>query len=174
MLRARQLSCRTRLALPRAPVTLRVRLVATSTPDKKDDKKDEPPKPSRWQQIKTTVREYGPVFVGYYVTTYAAGFGVCWSSVTIAGLDGVALLQYFGVDQVLDTSMFSPRVINALIAAEMNEMLEFVRLPFIIATTPALSRRLRGTPAPVEETPPESPPSNNKKTLPTKASKKGR
>ena len=33
------LSCRTRLALPRAPVTLRVRLVATSTPDKKDDKK---------------------------------------------------------------------------------------------------------------------------------------
>lgn len=144
-------------------MTLRVRFVASSpTPDKKAEEK----KPSRWEQVKTTFREYGPVFVGYYVTTYAAGFGVCWTGVTVAGVDGVALLQYLGVDQLLDTSMFSARMINALIAAELNEMLDLVRLPFVIATTPALSRRLRGPPAaPVEEAAetPEPPKSDKQK-----------
>ena len=34
-----------------------------------------------------------------------------------------------------------------LIALELNEMLDMVRIPFVMATTPALSRRLgRGKP----------------------------
>jgi NADPH:quinone reductase-like Zn-dependent oxidoreductase len=83
------------------------------------------------------------VFVGYYVTTWLGGFGVCWTAVTVAGLDGVALLQQLGADTVIDTSQLSSRVVNALIAAEINELLDWVRLPLVIATTPALSRRLR-------------------------------
>ena len=58
------------------------------------------------------------------------------------------LLQQLGVDSYIDTSVLSTRVINALIAAEINEMFDLVRLPFVIATTPALSRRLgRGSAA---------------------------
>jgi Protein of unknown function (DUF1279). len=133
------------------PLATRARgLAASANNDKKDDKKDDAKKPSRWEQLKTTVREHGPVFVGYYATTYAAGFGISYGAITVAGLDGVALLQWIGVDQVFDTSILSPRVINALIAAEINETFDLVRLPFVIATTPALSRRLRGKPA--EET----------------------
>ena len=128
-------------ALEPLPIT-RTRLLATSSDDK-DQKK-----PSRWQQIKTTIREHGPVFVGYYATTYAAGFGICWTAVTATGLDGVALLQQLGIDSYIDTSVLSTRVINALIAAEINEMFDLVRLPFVIATTPSLSRRLgRGSAA---------------------------
>ena len=93
------------------------------------------------------MREYGPVFVGYYATTYMVGFGASWSAITLAGVDGVALLNWLGVDSYVDTSFLSPRVINALIAAEINETFDLVRLPFVIATTPALSRRLRGTPS---------------------------
>ena len=84
------------------------------------------------------------MFVGYYTTAWLGGFGVCYGAVSVAGVDGLALLQYLGVDAVIDTSILSTRMINALIAAEINELAEFVRLPFVIATTPALSRRLRG------------------------------
>jgi len=48
-----------------------------------------------------------------------------------------------GADNVFDTSALSPTLVNALIAAEINELGEFVRLPLVIATTPALSRRLK-------------------------------
>jgi len=110
---------------------------------KKEEKKLEEKKPSRWQQMKTMFREHGPVFVGFYATTWLGGFGVCWAGVTIAGLDGVALLQYLGADSFIDTSQLSPSLINALIAAEINELGDFVRLPMVITMTPALSRRLK-------------------------------
>tara|TARA_B110000046_G_C12644669_1_gene254115 strand:- start:73 stop:363 length:291 start_codon:yes stop_codon:yes gene_type:complete len=89
-------------------------------------------------------KEYGLTFVMLYTTTWAGGFGVCYGAVTVAGVDGVALLQYLGADAVFDTTQFSPRVINALIAAEINDLAEFVRLPAVIAFTPTLSRRLKG------------------------------
>jgi hypothetical protein len=113
--------------------------LATSS---KEDK-EQPKKPSRWQQLKTTFREHGVVFAGYYFTTWAGGFGVCWGAVTVGGLDGVALLQWLGADAVIDTTRLAPWLVNALIAAEINELVDFVRLPFVIATTPALSRRLK-------------------------------
>ena len=94
-------------------------------------------------------REHGPVFVAYYVTTWTAGAAVCYGGITIAGVDGIALLKYLTVDEMLlqhtsiDISGWSPALINGLIALELNEMLEYVRLPVVIATTPALSRMLR-------------------------------
>ena len=105
-------------------------------------------KPSRWQRIKSMFREHGPVFVGFYVTTWTAGAAVCYGGITIAGVDGIALLKYLTVDEMLlthtsiDISGWSPALINGLIALELNEMLEYVRLPVVIAMTPALSRAL--------------------------------
>jgi hypothetical protein len=114
----------------------------STSPASSDDKNK---KPTRWQQLKNTWRDHGLVFVGYYATTWLGGFGVAYGGVELAGLDGVALLNYVGVDHYLDTSQLSPKLINILIAAEINELADFVRLPLVIATTPALSRRLRGT-----------------------------
>lgn len=145
------------LRLPPPPALSRSLATSSSDDNKKKDEK-----PSRWQQLKTTVKEHGVVFVGYYATTYFAGFGVSWAAVTFTGLDGVALLQYLGADQVIDTSMFSARMINALIAAEINETFDIVRLPFVIATTPMLSRRLRGPPADDKSSPAEKPESKPK------------
>ena len=100
-------------------------------------------------------KEHGPVFVAYYVTTWTAGAAVCYGGITIAGIDGIALLKYLTVDEMLlqhtriDISGWSPALINGLIALELNELLEYVRLPVVIATTPTLSRMLapyrRGT-----------------------------
>ena len=93
-------------------------------------------------------KEHGPVFVAYYVTTWTAGAAVCYGGITIAGIDGIALLKYLTVDEMLlqhtriDISGWSPALINGLIALELNELLEYVRLPVVIATTPTLSRML--------------------------------
>ena len=108
---------------------------------------------TRWQQFKTTFREHGPVFVGYYGVTWLGWFCICYGAIACSGLNGVALLQAIGADAVFDTTALSPRVINALIAAEVNELADFVRLPIVIATTPALSRRLRGKPSSSESKP---------------------
>lgn len=118
-------------------------LSAAAKPPDKDGDESKKEKPSRWEQMKTTFKEHGPVFVAYYTTTWLGGFGVCWGAVTLTGLDGVHLLQQLGADSVIDTSALSPGLINALIAAEINELGDFVRLPLVIATTPALSRRLK-------------------------------
>ena len=125
--------------------------LSSSSPPSQDEDKNKK-KPTRWEQIKTTFREHGKVFILYYTTTWLGGFGVAFGGVTLAGLDGVAALQWLGADAVIDTSQFSTRVVNALIAAEINELFEFVRLPLVIATTPALSRRLRGGGAATVET----------------------
>ena len=84
-----------------------------------------PEKQSRWQQLMSTFREYGLVFVGYYATVWLCGFGVCWGGMTACAIDGIAILKYVGADMIMDTSSLSPRLINALIAAEIND----VRLP---------------------------------------------
>lgn len=83
-------------------------------------------------------------FVFLYTTSWVGCFGVFYGGITLVGLDGVALLQQLGADSIIDTSQFSKPLVNALIAAECNELLEFVRLPIVIGMTPTLSRRWRG------------------------------
>ena len=156
MLRSTMRACRLPLpSLVRLPLQPPLRCQApvsagrffASTPS---DKKPTPPeeKPSRWQRIKSMFKEHGPVFVAYYVTTWTAGAAVCYGGITIAGIDGIALLKYLTVDEMLlqhtriDISGWSPALINGLIALELNELLEYVRLPVVIATTPTLSRML--------------------------------
>ena len=73
-------------------------------PGSGDEKKADEKKESRWTRIQAPFRQHGLVFVGYYTATWIGGFGVCWGGVSIAGLDGVALLQWLGADAVFDTT----------------------------------------------------------------------
>ena len=99
-----------------APASLgRLRFASS---DKKEDK------PSRWTQIKTAFVEHGPAFVATYATLYTAGLGVAYTGVCLSGL--------------------SPRLINGVIALEMNELAEFVRLPTVLLLTPKVTRLIRG------------------------------
>ena len=117
------------------------RQLATATPPPPPNEKEK--KPSRWEKLKATFREHGAVFVCWYTVNWASGFACCWGAVTFFGLDGVALLQQLGADSVIDTTALSPRLINAFIAAEINELIDLVRLPMVIATTPAVGRKLK-------------------------------
>ena len=101
------------------------------------------PKPSRWDQLAAMAKEHGPVFVVYYSGMYALNFGAVWSAITYGGLDGLALLNKLGVDRAIDTSGWSPRWVNPLLAMAIADLCEPLRLPLVLATTPRLGRLLR-------------------------------
>ena len=44
--------------------------------------------------------------------------------------------------------VLTPNIVNLLVAGEVNELLEFGRLPFCIATTPRVHRWWHGLPEP--------------------------
>ena len=108
------------------------------------EKKEE--KPSRWQQIKTAFIEHGPAFVATYATLYTAGLGVAYTGVCLSGLDAQEWIKWSGVEAAagIDLSGLSPRLINGVIALEMNELAEFVRLPTVLLLTPKVTRLIRG------------------------------
>ena len=125
-----------------------LRWASTAPPGKK-----EPEKESRWQKYKKLFLEHGPVFVAYYATTYSAGLAVAYGGITVAGIDGVELLRWLQIPEYVPAvNDLSPRLVNGVIAIEINELAEWVRLPLVIATTPALSRAIaqyrHGPPSP--------------------------
>ena len=58
-------------------------------------------------------------------------------------IDCVELLETFHMDRIVDLNMLNSTAINIIVATECNEVLDFVRLPFVVATTPYVSRWLR-------------------------------
>ena len=115
---------------------------AMSNVEQKDNKK----KVGKWQELKGYVKEYGWVFLAYWTGTWVGSGFVCYGAVQATGLDGIALLKRLGSDNIYDLSDWDPRFINALIAIEINELLEFFRFPLIVATTPKVAKwwRSRG------------------------------
>mmetsp|Transcript_14284 Transcript_14284/g.15900 ORF Transcript_14284/g.15900 Transcript_14284/m.15900 type:complete len:320 (+) Transcript_14284:1500-2459(+) len=101
-------------------------------------------KKSRWEKIKEAWVEYRYVFVAYYVVAWATPVLPIWMGLECFGLDGVALLEYIGVDNVIPSiSNWNPSLINGLIAIEINELGEIVRLPLVISTTPTVAKMWR-------------------------------
>jgi hypothetical protein len=104
-------------------------------------------KPSRWQQLKSTLYDYGPVFAGYYAATWTIGYAACFGALTVTGFDGVDLLttifEQTGVDSIIDIGTWSPWMINGALATEMNEYIEPFRMPFVLSTTPQLAKMLK-------------------------------
>jgi hypothetical protein len=105
-------------------------------------------KPGKWQQLKIAFKEYRYVFLAYYGTTFLVPIPFLWAGLEIGGLDGVGLLQWLGADKLYEgVNEWNNSFINLLVALEMNELLEFVRLPLILSTTPKVAHwwRSRGS-----------------------------
>ena len=107
---------------------------------------EEKAKESKLQKLKRMWKEHGTVFVGYYAAMWVAGYIPCYFALEYMGVDGIEFIKWLGVDEHVDISLIEriePKYINMLLAMEVNELFEIVRVPFVIATTPALSRRLK-------------------------------
>lgn len=116
--------------------------------DKEDAKKNnDKKKPGKIEQLKGYFKEYGWVFVTYWTTVWAVNGVACFLIIEATGLDGIALLKSLGSDNIYDIGDWDPSFLNALIAIEVNELLELIRFPIIVATTPRVAKwwRSRGT-----------------------------
>ena len=113
------------------------------TTSNSDNKK----KPGKIEQLKGYFKEYGWVFVTYWSSVWALNGVACFLIIEATGLDGIALLKSLGSDNIYDIGDWDPSFLNALIAIEVNELLELVRFPIIVATTPRVAKwwRSRGT-----------------------------
>ncbi|RHY21568.1 hypothetical protein DYB32_009777 [Aphanomyces invadans] len=89
------------------------------------------------------VQENGLPFVVWWVTLYGScGVGIYYALEAgyIGGGDAIHMIQSLGLDQYVDTEKLNPTYGNIAIAVLLNEILETVRLPLCIATTPMIKR----------------------------------
>eukprot|EP01044_Picomonas_judraskeda_P020416 COSAG03_NODE_4535_length_1519_cov_13.961681_2_plen_333_part_00 len=83
-------------------------------------------------------RQHGGLFLGYWGGTWVSMYVVLWACMQNAGVDAVQWIQTAGLDETLrsyvgvDVGGWSPTLINALVAIEINYLLEFARLPVVL------------------------------------------
>ena len=115
----------------------------TSGKEKKENDDEKKKKESKLEKMKRLWKEHGTVFIGYYSALWIAGYIPCFAGLEYFGVDGVAFLEWLGVGEHVDITAWNPKYINALLAMEVNELFEIVRLPLVITTTPAVSRWIK-------------------------------
>ena len=99
-------------------------------------------------KMKLAFRKYGWVFLGYYGAVWVVSNGVCFAVLETAGVDGVEILLWFGADQLYaGITDWNKHIVNAVLAIEITECFELIRLPFVMATTPRVAEwwRSRGS-----------------------------
>ena len=99
------------------------------------------------QRYKDMVQQHGMFAMAYYTSMYvctgAGVYGLLQSG--LVNSDGAvravqAIAQAVGLGDHVDLSRADPRLGNLAVAVAVNELLEVVRLPFVLATIPAAHR----------------------------------
>jgi hypothetical protein len=87
--------------------------------------------------------EHGPVFAVWYGATYLGTVGTAWAGLELAQVEPHGLLRRVGADKLVDIDRWPREWVNFAIALVVTDLIEPVRLPLVMATTPFLSRALR-------------------------------
>mmetsp|Transcript_39077 Transcript_39077/g.98229 ORF Transcript_39077/g.98229 Transcript_39077/m.98229 type:complete len:334 (+) Transcript_39077:223-1224(+) len=89
------------------------------------------------------IKELGLPFTlwwtGSWLITGFAVYGVISSGI-VGGADAIDLLRAVGVGRIVDLDNIDPGMGNLAVTIVINEALEVVRLPFVLATTPYVAR----------------------------------
>ncbi|KNC79339.1 hypothetical protein SARC_08262 [Sphaeroforma arctica JP610] len=93
--------------------------------------------------FRSMMKEYGKPFLVYWTGVWACTGVLTYGAVSYAGPD-VALrgVQQLGVNT--EEWDLTPAKINTAVAVAINEMLEPIRFPICVATTPMVVRFFRG------------------------------
>ena len=86
-------------------------------------------------KYKALARDYGLAFTVYYGVMWMSMFGVTYASINFFGFDATMVLQ--NVDARMGWSLadnVNPELGNIGLALVTNELLEVVRLPFVVFT----------------------------------------
>jgi len=105
-----------------------------------------PPKPEEDDKAKKPgfadmLARHGPVFMVYWGAMWLGSAGAIYTIIELNGPQtALELVHRIGLDQVLPIHNIDPRFGNIALALALNEAVEIVRFPFVIATTPPLTR----------------------------------
>ncbi|KNC77366.1 hypothetical protein SARC_10171 [Sphaeroforma arctica JP610] len=91
------------------------------------------------------VKQYGIAFLIWYEAVWLGGFAVLSCAIhlgVIGGADGLELLTSVGVDKLVSLDSLDPKMGSAVVAAGFNELLEPIRLPLVIKTTPWIKEKV--------------------------------
>ncbi|EQC25423.1 hypothetical protein SDRG_16711 [Saprolegnia diclina VS20] len=97
-------------------------------------------KPGKFMAV---IQANGLPFLVWWTTLYGAtGFTIYYglSRGWFGGSDAVDLIRGLGLDSYIDLDSLNPEYGNIAIAVVLNEILETVRFPFCLATTPMIKR----------------------------------
>jgi len=100
---------------------------------------DPPKKETKFQRVKRMFKEYGFVFICTYSSAWMTTFVPIFGALEMGALDCVSLIETIGLDSVIETQSLNVRMINFIVAVEVNELLEIGRLPLVAAATPSVA-----------------------------------
>ncbi|KAF0685996.1 Aste57867_22199 [Aphanomyces stellatus] len=89
------------------------------------------------------IKENGLPFVGWWITLYGGSFVGIYIALEqglIGGGDAIQIVKSLGLGNYVDIDSINPTHGNIAVALLINELLESVRLPLCIATTPMIKR----------------------------------
>jgi len=92
----------------------------------------------------TLMKEHGAFFLVYWTGFWAITGVGCYAAISALGSDAAfKAIRAVGLDNIIPLDSLDPSMGNLAVAVAINEGLEIVRLPFIIATLPWLKRVLK-------------------------------
>ena len=102
----------------------------------------EAPKQSRFETLKNYIQKYGKVFVVYYAGAWCLSFIPIYGAIVATDFDTVTTIKDLAGEGSYiyeQADKLNPELINFLLAMEINELGDFVRLPFVVYTTPKVA-----------------------------------
>jgi len=91
----------------------------------------------------TMIKTHGLFFMGYWASAWVLGGFACYAGITLAGPESAFdALRVVGLDQFIPLDDVDPEYGNIAMAIIINEALEPIRLPLVVATTPMLKKAL--------------------------------
>eukprot|EP01134_Creolimax_fragrantissima_P005411 CFRG5411T1 len=108
-----------------------------------DEKEKSPVKEKKG--VVAMFKKYGATFLVWYELIWMSGFGVIYSCLhfdVFGSGDAIDLLQAVGVDKLISLDNLKAEVGNMMVAAGINELLEPLRLPLAVTTTPWIKSKV--------------------------------
>ena len=105
------------------------------------------------------LRAFGPLGIAYYTSVWAGTGLLSYLTINTFGPEfAINSINYLGISDYVDLSRLDPKLGNAAVAFVVNELIEPVRLPFVLATLGPVKRRvdkMMGYAVNVEDEPPK-------------------
>ncbi|EWM22297.1 hypothetical protein Naga_101653g2, partial [Nannochloropsis gaditana] len=105
-------------------------LSSTGPPSSSPPSGPAPPKPT-WKEL---FKKYGPAFLVYWNGVWILSGITIYAALELGGVDPLPLARAVHLDALIDLEKIDPSHGNVAVAILLNEVVEIVRFPFVLAT----------------------------------------